>query len=82
LANALDEDERKQFREKQWAKLVEESGNELWASVIATYRYGNALRRRPSTVRREAPKIGRNDPCPCGSGKKFKNCHGKGGTTP
>lgn len=26
------------------------------------------------TVRREAPKIGRNDPCPCGSGKKFKKC--------
>ncbi len=25
-----------------------------------------------------APKVGRNDPCPCGSGKKFKNCHGKG----
>ena len=24
------------------------------------------------------PKIGRNDPCPCGSGKKYKNCHGKG----
>jgi len=23
------------------------------------------------------PKIGRNDACPCGSGKKFKNCHGK-----
>ncbi len=29
-------------------------------------------------VRNEGPKIGRNDPCPCGSGKKFKNCHGKG----
>ncbi len=28
------------------------------------------------TVRREAPKVGRNDACPCGSGKKFKNCHG------
>jgi preprotein translocase subunit SecA len=28
------------------------------------------------TVRREAPKVGRNEPCPCGSGKKFKNCHG------
>lgn len=26
---------------------------------------------------RVEPKIGRNDPCPCGSGKKFKNCHGK-----
>ena len=24
-----------------------------------------------------APKIGRNDPCPCGSGKKYKQCHGK-----
>ncbi len=30
----------------------------------------------PPTVRRDAPKVGRNDPCPCGSGKKFKNCHG------
>ncbi len=28
------------------------------------------------TVRRDTPKVGRNDPCPCGSGKKFKNCHG------
>lgn len=28
------------------------------------------------TVVREAPKVGRNDPCPCGSGKKFKKCHG------
>jgi preprotein translocase subunit SecA len=24
-----------------------------------------------------APKVGRNDPCPCGSGKKYKQCHGK-----
>ena len=23
------------------------------------------------------PKVGRNDPCPCGSGKKYKNCHGR-----
>jgi len=30
------------------------------------------------TVRREAPKVGRNDPCPCGSGKKFKKCCGAG----
>lgn len=29
------------------------------------------------TIRRETPKVGRNDPCPCGSGKKFKQCHGK-----
>jgi preprotein translocase subunit SecA len=28
------------------------------------------------TIRRDTPKVGRNEPCPCGSGKKFKNCHG------
>ena len=31
----------------------------------------------PPTVKREGPKVGRNDPCPCGSGKKYKNCHGQ-----
>ncbi len=30
-----------------------------------------------TTVHREAPKVGRNDPCPCGSGKKYKHCHGQ-----
>jgi preprotein translocase subunit SecA len=28
------------------------------------------------TIRRDEPKVGRNDPCPCGSGKKYKKCHG------
>ncbi|WJG08721.1 preprotein translocase subunit SecA [Aliiglaciecola sp. LCG003] len=32
---------------------------------------------QPSTSVREGPKVGRNDPCPCGSGKKYKQCHGK-----
>ena len=32
---------------------------------------------KPETVRRDHPKIGRNDPCWCGSGKKYKNCHMK-----
>jgi len=31
----------------------------------------------PDTVRRAAPKVGRNDPCPCGSNKKYKHCHGR-----
>jgi len=30
-----------------------------------------------TTIKREGEKVGRNDPCPCGSGKKFKRCHGK-----
>jgi len=33
---------------------------------------------RIRTERRDQPKVGRNDPCPCGSGKKYKQCHGKG----
>jgi preprotein translocase subunit SecA len=28
------------------------------------------------TVVRDQPKVGRNEPCPCGSGKKYKKCHG------
>ena len=41
-----------------------------------------AAARDTREVRREPVRaqktVGRNDPCPCGSGKKFKNCHGKG----
>jgi len=34
---------------------------------------------RPTTpIVNAGPKVGRNDPCPCGSGKKYKNCHGRG----
>ena len=32
---------------------------------------------KQETVRRDAPKVGRNDPCPCGSGKKYKHCCGR-----
>ena len=31
----------------------------------------------PRTIRNETPKVGRNDPCPCGSGKKYKSCCGR-----
>ncbi|NOS79959.1 MAG: hypothetical protein HOP32_00080, partial [Nitrospira sp.] len=30
----------------------------------------------PQTVQHSDDKVGRNDPCPCGSGKKYKKCHG------
>jgi preprotein translocase subunit SecA len=40
---------------------------------------GAAEEARP--VRRTEPKVGRNDPCPCGSGKKYKKCHGAQVTT-
>jgi preprotein translocase subunit SecA len=31
----------------------------------------------PEPLGDNVPKVGRNDPCPCGSGKKYKQCHGK-----
>jgi len=34
-------------------------------------------RAKPQTVRRSEKKVGRNEPCPCGSGKKYKHCHGR-----
>jgi uncharacterized protein len=37
-----------------------------------------ADRERLAPIRRDAPKVGRNDPCPCGSGKKYKKCCGAG----
>ena len=47
----------------------------LAAAAEAAYRYGlEADEDAVDTILREAPKIGRNDPCPCGSGKKHKRC--------
>ncbi len=42
---------------------------------------GSVPQTRPAT-QRSAPRIGRNDPCPCGSGKKFKQCHGSADDEP
>jgi SEC-C motif domain protein len=39
--------------------------------------YTRALRTGPAPVRASGPKVGRNDPCPCGSGKKYKHCCGR-----
>lgn len=49
------------------ARFTREEGNWVYAGQEET---------SPTPVRREAPKVGRNDPCPCGSGKKYKKCCG------
>jgi uncharacterized protein len=55
--------------------LVEEMiGNAMDAFAFFQDARERAL--APPTLRRDAPKVGRNDPCPCGSGRKYKNCHG------
>jgi preprotein translocase subunit SecA len=57
-------------------KLVE-SREEKATNDTQQQQAQQAQRPKPQPVRAEA-KIGRNDPCPCGSGKKYKNCHGVG----
>jgi preprotein translocase subunit SecA len=44
---------------------------------VVEHRGDSEVSAKPETVRRDEEKVGRNDPCPCGSGKKYKKCHGK-----
>jgi uncharacterized protein len=63
-------------REQPLATL-EEAIEEMVVTVADLSDLTRDLRYKVDTVKRDAPKVGRNDPCPCGSGKKFKQCHGK-----
>ena len=64
--------QRQQTSEITSAKLQETSAIELVDGKISPKEGGI-----DKTIRNEEPKVGRNDPCPCGSGKKYKNCCGK-----
>jgi uncharacterized protein len=55
---------------------LDEAISEIIACVADLYDLTEPLRYQVETVRRSVPKVGRNDPCPCGSGRKFKHCHG------
>ena len=71
--------------------VAEESPEEIQRRRVAARRRGGSMQftgpnqgataageeaGKVKTVVRDQPKVGRNDPCPCGSGKKFKKCHG------
>ena len=56
-------------------EIEEECEESLPQSIVDIYRFWLA-KRGVETIVREEPKVGRNDPCPCGSGKKFKQCCG------
>jgi preprotein translocase subunit SecA len=60
--------ENVQMQHAAFAEAGEESEELALAAAAA---------RKPSPMVRATEKIGRNDPCPCGSGKKYKHCHGK-----
>lgn len=61
--------------EEEYAKLQQECMDVLPGAVSGIYNFWQA-RRKNTPVKRDAPKVGRNESCPCGSGKKFKQCCG------
>lgn len=57
--------------QEHWEKALFEKEGQEW-------RFVDVESAKLGTVKRTEPKVGRNDPCSCGSGKKFKKCHGSG----
>ncbi len=72
----LNEDERRAYRPAEWRRLLLESEQRIPEAVARIRDYWAIVRSPPQTIRREGAKVGRNDTCPCGSGRKFKRCHG------
>lgn len=67
------EEHKDEFSEED--ALMARGGQDVPAEAVIPKR-----EHKQQTVRRDMPKVGRNDPCPCGSGKKYKHCCGR--TTP
>ncbi len=68
-AGARESTQRRRFRRRKHAQA------QIDASQQQTNTSGEAKKAEP--IRNIGAKVGRNDPCPCGSGKKYKNCHMK-----
>ena len=80
LSGALEEDEdlRRELglNAREEARLIRTCAERLPEVVQEIYDYWAQIRLKPETFTRDGPRVGRNDPCPCGSGKKYKFCHG------
>ncbi len=75
----LEAQERQQaeMRLRQSQFQHQDAGSYSADEEAAQVQAGSAPAPAISQVTREEPKVGRNDPCPCGSGKKYKHCHGQ-----
>lgn len=76
-----DQDETQQamtkaLDEEHPLKNLDEAIEALVFDVVDLAQIAIEQRMKVTQVVRETPKVGRNDPCPCGSGKKYKSCHG------
>lgn len=83
LSGAFREDAERQGKEhvpdEEDEKVWRECADILPKTVLAIYNFWLA-KRKPAPLKREQPKVGRNELCPCGSGKKFKQCCGNART--
>jgi preprotein translocase subunit SecA len=76
LPAATQQEELRQAREQR-TDMSKMSTNQTGEAARAAGEAASQKRSKPETFKRVEKKVGRNDPCPCGSGKKFKQCHGR-----
>ncbi|MBS0570627.1 MAG: SEC-C domain-containing protein, partial [Proteobacteria bacterium] len=74
---AMEERQRQEAARRALEFQHAESAGVATAALPQAAAVAEAMPQVHSPVHRDQPKVGRNDPCPCGSGKKYKQCHGK-----
>ncbi|MFT6682663.1 MAG: preprotein translocase subunit SecA [Haliea salexigens] len=75
--SALIEARRREAAEREKLAFQHAAASAMAEEALASASAEPAAAETPQTFTREQPKVGRNEPCPCGSGKKFKQCHGR-----
>ena len=64
------------FNCADWITKIEHRERALFRKVNDRWAFVDGIEIKGPPVVRTDPRVGRNDPCPCGSGKKYKKCHG------
>jgi uncharacterized protein len=62
--------------EDEHEAIAEDARENFVDYILEAHDFWLGERYKPETFKRDVPKVGRNDPCPCGSGRKYKACHG------
>jgi preprotein translocase subunit SecA len=65
-----------QISRQEDARRIEQPRRAPQRQVFVSHGGAAVAQAQPAVAKRETPKVGRNDLCPCGSGKKYKKCHG------
>lgn len=76
LRELIEEDVREEAMSEECASVISTPMQVIIEAFDATIE-GRRPGLRTGPIVRDKPKVGRNEPCPCGSGKKYKKCHGK-----